>query len=192
MSRNILFISEQKLKDSSMLSDNIDPKQLLPTVKVVQDVYVMKICGTALYNKLGDDIAAGTVAGPYKELLDMYLTDVLVWYVLAEMPMPLQFKMLNKGVLERTNEQTSQVSYGDVRSMMKWCADKAEWYAQRAIDHLKQNRNSFPEYMMPGSGIDTVHPGDTQYETGLFLVTGYMPDRRSFEEKYQGNNYRKP
>lgn len=194
MSKNILFISEQKLKDSSFLSDNVDPKQLLPTVKAVQDMLILPLLGSSLYNKLQTLIEAGTVPdGVYKTLLDDYITDVLVWYVLAEMPMPLQYKLVNKGVVTRTGESIQTASYSDVQSMTDYCSKRAKFYAQRAIDYLCEHNTDYPEYINPGSGADTIHPDRTQYECGIFLGNpGCLDDGRTFEEKYQGKNYRKP
>lgn len=192
MSKNILFISEQKLKDSSFLSDNIDPKQLLPTVKMVQDMYILPLLGTALYNKLQDLVAAGPFPdGVYKDLLDLYLTDVLIWYTLSEMPMVLQYKMVNKGVVTRTGETMQVSSFQDVTSVMNNCAKKAAWYAQRAIDYLCEHSQDYPEYINPGSGSDTIHPDSTQYDCGIYLGNA-REDARTFEEKYQGKNYRRP
>lgn len=191
MSKNILFISEQKLKDTTFLSDNVDPKQLLPTVKAAQDRYVHTLLGTALYTRLQNDVTANTVAGDYKILLDDYLTDVLIWYTLSEIPMPLLFKMLNKGVVTRTGETMQVTSTTDALSMVKWCRDWAEWYAQRAADYLCANSEKYPEYINPGSSADTIMPDTTQYTSGLFLGCT-RPDTRTFEEKYQGNIYRKP
>lgn len=193
MSKNILFISEQKLKDSSFLSDNVDPKQLLPTVKAVQDRYILPMLGSGLYNKLQELVAAGTVpAGVYKTLLDDYLTDALVWYTLGEMPTPLVYKLVNKGVVTRTGETMQVASFQDAQSMMNYCRDYAKFYAQRVIDYLCANSQDYPEYINPGSASDTIHPDRTQYDCGIYLGAGYCEDGRTMEEKYQGNNYRKP
>lgn len=187
MSKNILFISEQKLKDSSMLSDNVDPKQLLPTVKAVQDRYILPLLGTALYNKLQSDVETGTVAGAYKTLLDEYITDTLVWYTLTEMPMPLQYKLINKGVVTRTGEAIQTVSFTEVQNLMDYCRNWAQWYAQRAIDFLCANSTDYPEYLNPGSKSDTIHPDYTQYTCGIYLGPITCNTGKSFEEKYQGN-----
>lgn len=192
MSKNILFISEQKLKDTSFLSDNVDPKQLLPTVKAVQDMYIMPLVGSGLYNKLQQLIDAPPVAdGVYKLLLDEYLTDVLMWYVLANMPMVLQYKLLNKGVMLRSGEYMQTSTFQEVQSMKDDCLVKAKFYAQRAIDFLCAHSIDYPEYINPGSTSDTMHPDTTQYDCGIYLGN-HVVDSRSAEEKYQGNNYRKP
>ncbi|WP_343668730.1 hypothetical protein [Chitinophaga sp.] len=192
MSKNILFISEQKLKDSSMLSENVDPKHLLPIVKVVQDRFILPMLGTNLYNKLQDLVAANAVDGNYKILLDDYLTDTQVWYTLAELPISIQYKLINKGVVIRTGEAIQTVSFSDVQSLMDNFRTNAKFYAQRTIDYLCEKQSLFPEYVNPGNGSDTIHPDQTQYECGIFLGGYCHEDRRSFEERYQGNSYRKP
>jgi hypothetical protein len=187
MSKNILFISEQKLKDSSMLSNNVDPKLLLPTVKAVQDRHIHTMLGTSLYNKLQTDVQTNTVAGDYKTLLDEYITDALLWYTLSEMPMPLQYKLINKGVVTRTGEAIQTVSFTEVQALMDYCRNWAQWYAQRVMDYLCANSTKYPEYINPGSASDTLHPDLTQYTCGINLGILSTDDKRTFEERYQGN-----
>jgi len=169
MSKNILFISEQRLKDRSNLSDNVDPKELLPTVKYVQDRYVLPLCGTKLYLKLQADIQAYTLAGAYKELIDFYITDALVWYTLSEMPISMQYKLLNKGVMQRSSESAQPISFSDLVKVMDAYKDRGEYYAQQAIRYLCENQSSFPEYLNPGFGADVVQPDITQYTCGIVL-----------------------
>lgn len=169
MSKNILFISEQHLKDTSLLSDNVDPKQLLPTLKSAQDMYIHPMLGTGLYKKLQEMIEADTVAEPYKELLEDYITDCLVWYTMADMPITLQMKLVNKGVVTRSGESIQISSSADLSSLTSYCQTRAKWYAQRVIDYLCAHSKDFPEYVRPGSTSDTIHPDSTQFTCGIFL-----------------------
>ena len=57
----VLFISEEKLKDSTAISLNVDVQLLLPFVKQAQKLYVETKLGTKLNDKLKDLIVAGTV-----------------------------------------------------------------------------------------------------------------------------------
>lgn len=169
MSANILFISEQNLKDSSQLSDNVDPKLLMPTVKTVQDKYIHTLVGTKLYLKLQQLIKDDLVADQYKTLLDDYLKDAQVWYTLCEMPYTLRYRMINKGVITREGEAIQTVSTTDIEKLMDYCRNNAEWYAQRAADYLRTNFALFPEYLNPGSTRDTIQPDITQYTGGIYL-----------------------
>jgi hypothetical protein len=105
MSANVLMISEQSFKDFTVASANIDLKNVTQVIKMTQDRYIHPICGTALYNKILELIVAGTIGDAgnavYKTLLDSYITDTLFNYVLGELPMALQYKFVNKGVVKR-------------------------------------------------------------------------------------------
>lgn len=172
MSRNILFISEQALKDSSQLSNNIDPKLLIPVVKAVQDKYILPMLGTALYNKLQDFIVAGPGTmpdGPYKILMDQYIKDAQVWYTLSDMPYHLRYRLINKGVVTREGEAIQTLSTTDIEKVMDYFKNNAQWYAERVILYLRANYALYPEYMLPGTTIDTVRPDFNQYAGGIFL-----------------------
>ena len=81
MAGYVLFISEDKLKDSTAINMNVDVNFLLPFVKQAQKLYVETKLGTDLNQKLKDLIIAGTVnAGGneyYKTLLNTYIGDML-------------------------------------------------------------------------------------------------------------------
>jgi hypothetical protein len=78
----VLFISEQKLKDSTAINLNVDVDILLPFVREAQKLYVETALGTDLTQKLKDEITAGTLAGAYKTLVDDYIGDMLPAYSL--------------------------------------------------------------------------------------------------------------
>jgi len=185
MSKNILFISEMTLKNVSMLSANVDPKLLLPTVKLVQDKYILPMLGTALYNKLQSLVEADAVAGDYKTLLDDYISDAQVWYTLSEMPFPLRYRMINKGVVTREGEAIQTVSTTDVEKLMDYCRNNAQYYAERAIKYLHTSRALYPEYVLPGSTQDTIHPDNSQYAGGIFLG-GVKSGNCDYYSKYGG------
>jgi hypothetical protein len=197
MSRNIYLISETSFKDYTIASQNIDTKFLGSIIKMIQDRYIHPICGSALYNKILDIIEDGTIKtnpanADYKTLVDEYLTDVLFNYVLSEIPMSLQFKYVNKGVLKRTSENSQQPDFSELTSVMAFYKGYGEWYAERAINYLIANPTLFPEYLNPGSDVTTIHPVSNQYRAAIYLGSGDYEDPRPYSERYQGNRYKKP
>ena len=73
----VLFISEDKLKDSTAINMNVSVDLLLPYVLQAQRIYCEPKLGTPLYQKLEAEITAGTLAGAYKTLVDDYIGDML-------------------------------------------------------------------------------------------------------------------
>jgi hypothetical protein len=196
MSANILMISEQSFKDFTIASNNIDLKNLTQIIKMTQDRFIHPLCGSALYNKILTLINDGTISSGgnaiYKTLLDSYLTDTLFNYVLGELPMAMQYKFVNKGVMKKTSENSEQPTYAELQSISKYYQGYAEWYAERTINYLTANSTTYPEYLNPGSDITTIHPTSNQYRTAINLGNGELEDTRPYSERYQGNRYKKP
>ena len=196
MSANILMISEQSFKDFTIASNNIDLKNLTQIIKMTQDRYIHPLCGSALYNKILTLINDGTITSGgnaiYKTLLDSYLTDTLFNYVLGELPMAMQYKFVNKGVMKKTSENSEQPTYAELQSISKYYQGYAEWYAERTINYLTANSTLYPEYLNPGSDITAIWPTSNQYRTAINLGNGELEDTRPYSERYQGNRYKKP
>jgi hypothetical protein len=189
MSRNILFISVDTIKDRTGLHFNVDPKLVYPDILFAQDAYILPVLGTALYDKLQTDIENKQLACPYETLLNDYITPCLVYQVMAELPMALSYQFYNKGVVKKTGEGQTEPSASELTEVAQRYNSRAEYYRQRLVKYLKQqsSQNVFPEYLNPGSGVDTVVPDNQAYTISVWLGDDDCCAGKSFEEMYQGN-----
>lgn len=172
MSKNILLISDDILKERTGIHGNIDPKLLYPEIKLAQDMYIHPILGTALYNKLIDDInVSGTTTGVYKTLLDDYIVDPLMYYVLASLPVPISFQFWNKGVIRKQGDSTELPSMSELVDISNNYRIKAEWYAERLTKYLKTGINGvqITEYSNPGDTLDTITPQNNPFTMPIYL-----------------------
>jgi hypothetical protein len=188
MSYNTLFISEQTLKDRSVLDQNVDNKLITTTIKYVQDTRMQEVCGTTLYEKLVTDLNTnGTLSGNYKTLVDLYLTDMLIWFTLAELTMILNYKFFNKGVMNKSADDANPVSIDDLDRVKEYYWNKGEYYEARAIKHLRQSvaTNLYPEYLTWRVGIDVIKPKYTGYSSTIPMEVP-LPDV-PFSELFQGS-----
>ena len=187
MSLNTLFISVQNIKDRSGLHANVDEKLVLPEIKTAQDIYILPALGSALYNRLQDGIQNCTLNPDENALLDNYIADTLVHYVLSELPMGLSYQFYNKGLLRKGGENTENPSMQDMIDVANRYKARAEFYKQRLIKYLKEYSTTYPEYLNPGSGIDAIQPDNDAYTTSIWLGDLDCCAGKSFEELYQGN-----
>jgi hypothetical protein len=187
MSANILFISEQTLKDRSLLQDNVDPKLIKPTIKQAQDMFIEPILGTGLYLELQTQINDDDVSVLNATLLNNYITDCLCWYVASEMVMSLGFKLTNKNVLKKTSENSDVPSISELFDVMEYYKNKAEWYAQRITNYLCENNTDYPLYDNPGNGVDTIHPNTTSYSNGFYLGDS-KKEYKNYSDMYQSES----
>lgn len=172
MALNVLLISDEILKDRTSIHGNIDPKLLYPEIKVAQDMYIHPILGTALYDKIVNDInVSGTTTGAYKTLLDNYIVDTLLYYVLAGLPEAISFQFYNKGVIRKVGDNTELPSMSELIDISNRYKQRADWYAERLVTYLKQNATEsvLSEYLQPGDGIDTIVPENNGYNMPIYL-----------------------
>jgi hypothetical protein len=174
------------VKERMSLHDNVDDKLIYPEIKAVQDLYIMPLLGSTLYNKILSDIAAGTLAGDYKDLMDNYLIMAICNYVMSELPEGLNYQFWNKGVSQKTVDNATQPSMSEMYSIVAKYKSRAEHYVNRARMYLIEYGNEkFPEYVTFVAGVDTVYPDRTSYTIPIYLgnETEIPPDDYSLNKR---------
>ena len=167
----VLFISEDKLKDSTAINLNVDVNLLLPYVRQAQKLYVETKLGTDLNQKLKDLIVAGTLSLPanaaYKTLIDDYIGDMLPnWAFYHAIPF-LRFKIENGNIYSKTSETGNALSTDEAQHLREEVRNTAEYYTERLIDYICNNNSLFPEYNT-NTGSD-VNSSTENYYNGMNL-----------------------
>ena len=187
--KNTLFISVSSIKERTGLHANVDDKLVLPEIKTAQDMYIHPLLGSGLYERLQDGIDANNLTADEVALLDNFITDTLIYYVLSELPTGLSYQFYNKGLVRKTSDNTDQPQMQDLLDISARYRKRAEFYAERMVKFLKQNaaQGKYNLYLNPGSGLDAIHPDNSAYSTTIYLgdCEG-CGSGLSFEEKYQG------
>ena len=170
----VLFISEERLKDSTTIGLNVDPALLLPYIKQSQKLYVETKLGTNLTDKIKDLIVAGTVNNvgneAYATLLNDYIAEMLPSFALY-MALPfLRFKIENGNIYSKVSETGTALSTEEAQHLRNEVLNTGEYYMEMMINFIRNNTSSFPEYST-NTGADVT------------------PDRNSF---YSNMNLERP
>jgi hypothetical protein len=176
----VLFISQQKLAESTAINLNVDTELLLPYVRQAQKLYVEPKLGTDLTQKLKDLITAGTIGdvanAAYKTLLEDYIGDMLPnWAFYHAVPF-LRFKIENGNIYSKTSETGNSLSTEEAQHLREEIRNTSEYYTERMIDYVTNNLSSFPEYNT-NSGSD-VSPDQNAFYNGMNLE---RPNRQGTE-----------
>lgn len=192
MSKKVLFITPQTIKERTGLHANVDEKLVNPEILTAQDMYILPILGTALYVRLQTAIEENTLTDKEADLIDTYITPTLVFYVLSELPLGISFQFYNKGLVRKTGADQTEANMADIVDVSNRYKARAEFYRNRLMLYVKETASKgqyFQEYLNPGSTLDTVVPTNKSYTIGIHLDD--MRDRpQTFEEKYQGDTFR--
>ena len=168
----ILFISQDKLVDSTSIYGSVDSSLLLPYVRQAQRLYCETKLGTDLTQKLKDLITAGTVNDEgneyYKELLNDYIGDYLPNMSLY-MAFPfLRFKIEAGNIYSKNSENGTALTTAEAQHLRSEILNTGEYFIERMIDFIKNNISQFPEYNT-NSGADVSPDGSGFSYQGMNL-----------------------
>ena len=175
--QHTLYISATRLKKDTALGGSVDDNLIMPYILLAQDMQILPILGTDLDTKLKTEIQADTLANQYKTLVETYIQPALVQFAFSTLAPYLRLRFSNNSVVVMgATEQSSRATYDDIKPLMDTATDAAEFYRQRAIDYLRDNTSSFPEYSS-NTGAD-LDPTTRNYYAGINLDTNVPRNNR--------------
>lgn len=142
----VLLISEETLKTYSLVNDNIDGKYLLPAIQTAQDIDLETLIGKALLDKLCKLVETSEIVNntKYRTLLDDYITPYLVWQVMSNLQLGINYKLSNSGVITNDDERKSRLDYRNNQLLQEQYKHYADSYAIKLKDYLCSG--DYPEY----------------------------------------------
>ncbi len=163
----VLLLSEQRLKEDSLVNNNVDSMYIFPAIQTAQEIGLQPLLGTKLYNKLLDVVENGG-EDQYFTLLDKYVIPYLEMKVMADIQIPLAYKVRNAGLVQNTSENTTLPTLQETQYIVEYYENKAAFYANRMSDYIIANSNEYPEYNSCDSLAD-LHSNRMSYSTGIYL-----------------------
>lgn len=174
----VAFISEQTIKENSIIETNVDAKIIANTILEVQDLELQPILGKDLYNSLANEIVSASTISAYtisasgKTLLDEYIQPFLIYGTLSYGFIPIHYKFTNKGLNRKNDENATTADSKELEYIRGNYQTKFDSYKQRLIKHLSIDLDE-----QIGSTVDS--SGES---TGW-----YIPDYSlNLEEYFQG------
>ena len=169
--RDILFISPENVYERTPVHKNVDSKMVVPVIKVCQEIYILPLLGTDLYDRLQDGIDASDLTALETTLLQDYVRDCLIYHTVAELADHLTYQFWNKGVMKKQSDLAETVPQSELFDIKNKYKNFAEYYGQRLMKYLVEEagRGNFTQYNNPGNRFDTVIPKKNAYNTGIYL-----------------------
>lgn len=184
MAQTALLVSEQRLKQWTNLDSNVRVEEITPFIIQAQDIYVQDSLGTKFFNRIKDGIINSNLTTDEQTLLNDYIGPMLMQYALYLMMPGLKYKLVDKGVVSGTSEESTQTSLDELKYLRQSALDTAEFYNERLREYLIDNPGMFEFYDTPG--VDGMHPNkQTPYFSGLVVAKRY---KNYYDQKCQGCN----
>ncbi len=142
----------------------MDQDKYLQFIKVAQEIHLQNYTGTKLYDKISNDIIAGTLADPYLSLVNDYLQPMLIHYAMAEYLPFAAYTIANGGVYKHTSENSTSVEKNEVDFLVEKERNIAQYYTDRFITYMSYNQATFPEYYQ-NSNADVFPDTDANFSS---------------------------
>lgn len=166
-----LFITRNDIIKNTPLGGAVDADALLPFVRTAQEKYLLNLLGTVLYNKIQDDIEAGTAfTGIYQTLVSDYIKPTIIWYSCVEYIPFSAISFKSNGAVKHISEQSVSPGKNEIDYLLSKALDNAGYYSTRLQDYLLANSSSIPEYLESVGNSTQIYPDQSnQYFGGIEL-----------------------
>lgn len=167
MSYTALLVSEQRMKQWTSLDNNVRVEEITPSIIDAQNVYIQQTLGTPQFNRLKEGIVNNDLTADELTLLNEYTAAPLMQYALYLILPNIKYKIVEKGLLNGTSEETSATTLDELKYMRQSTLDLAQFYDTRLKEYLCQNYTLYPLYTNP-TILDGMQPDrSTSYFSGL-------------------------
>ena len=176
--QHTLFISSTRLKKDTALGQSVDDNLIMPYILLAQDMNILPVLGTDLYEALKTKIQGDSLTGDYKTLMETYIQPALVQFAFAQLAPYLRLRFVNNAVVVMGGtEQSSSATYEDIKPLMDTATDAAQFYRQRLIDYITDKGSAtFPEYAS-NNDAGEMSPTVRNYYAGLNLDVAPLSNR---------------
>lgn len=164
--RQAIFITEDYLKENSIINGNVDFKYMLANLKMVEDMYIHPLLGTLLYRELNEQIIANSVTSANVVLIEEYIQPCMIYYLLSQLPYDMVYKWENKAIVKKSSDNSTPIELNEIKELVSQKLKTAMFYAQRLSDFLCANKQTYPLYVTTTGKLDELKPVGSMYNYG--------------------------
>jgi hypothetical protein len=100
-------LKREDLVRNTAIGGNVDTDKFIQFIKIAQEIHIQNYTGTKLYDKISNDIIAGTLANPYLALVSDYLQPMVIHWANVEYLPFAAYTIGNGGVFKHNSENST-------------------------------------------------------------------------------------
>lgn len=174
---NVLLVSEQRLKDQTPITENVQSSECRYGIQTAQNIFLQETLGTNLFEHILGLVSGGTIDSPsnikYKELLNNFIQPMVIAYAYYLILDNLFVKAVNIGLQQFQSEQSSSIGIKELTYLKDNAKNTAQFQDNLLRRHLVFNNQDYPQYTL------TTNNGQLIPEfAGAFRTSVTLPTRR--------------
>jgi hypothetical protein len=189
MAKEVLLISETKLKAFTTLNQNLDMSILVYGIFMAQELGLQTLIGTKGYehyqNLVRDvQVSGGTMSQADRTLLEDYIAPYLVHRAYWEVMPEIWARKMNKAITIGNTEQGNSVDLKSMAYLRDIESGRYQFYAQRLQDRIMAFSGDYPWYWT-WNNKDGMQTSVETYFSGIQLAGGMRKPPR--KDSFAGN-----
>lgn len=142
----IYFITEQFIKNKSMVTSNVDVKDFSPMVEMASKAYVKPMIGSYFFNDLLTKYNDQTLTVD-EEMVVEKIQYAILWRVCADATLTLTYQLKNKGLVKQNDDNATSVELNEVTFMYNNYIQNAEYFQSELKKYLIATKDLYPIFM---------------------------------------------
>lgn len=176
MAKEVLFVSETKIKAFTNVNQNVDTALLVSNIFVAQEVHLQPVIGSKGYDYYQNlirsvQLSGATMSQADRTLLDDYIAPVCIHSAYFEALPDIWVRNMNKGLVQGNTEQGTGVDIKTMAYFRNIAQSRYQFYLQRLQDYIQSHSNEYPWYFS-WSDRDGMPSAKTNYFSGIYLDGG--------------------
>lgn len=167
ISRDITYNTIETLKENTSISENVDPKSLLPYLQSAELMHIIPIIGEALDTELKKHITGNTLTGDNHTLVYEYIIPASAYASWLDSSTFMHIKTTNKGLVHQFSDNSNNIDYESFSHYRQSIRDKLTFFERRLKEYLDKNKSKYPKYRPDNDECDDKDNGE--WSTGIFL-----------------------
>lgn len=144
MDKKVLLVSENYMRSSFQISDNVQTKFLISSIENAQEMHFQTVVGSCLYNRLLEGVENNDLSEVEKELLTI-AKRYIGYMTISEIVVISTIKINNIGANRTSDENVETLNVSDTMYMKNYYIQHADFYKKRLQEYLLKNYSEFPE-----------------------------------------------
>jgi hypothetical protein len=169
----IYFCSENYIKTTGIITDNVDVTDFSPLVRFAATGFVKYEIGSYFFDDLLTKYNAQTLSADEETIVERMKLSI-VWRVCANAVTTLTYQLKNKGIQKQNGDNSESVELNEVQWMYNQYISQSQFFLIELKNYLLANSDLFPNYtsqLNKDSSIKNSCGGSDDYNNGIgFLI----------------------
>jgi hypothetical protein len=145
----IYFVTEKWIKEKTSISEGVDIKTIMPLIQNAAQMWTESTIGSHFFNDLLVKFNSNGLNTNETFLVENYIKYAIAWRSAAEGVIELTWQLKNKGLQSQSGDFSQSTDFRISTWVYELKDKKGQYYENRLLDYLKENKDIFPELISP-------------------------------------------